>query len=166
MSAKKKTSSIAQADGILIIAVNKQARREYDISDVYEAGLVLLGSEVKAVRAGAMNLKESYVRVKGREVFLVGCHISPYSHSRPDAHEATRDRKLLLHAHEIAKLCGLVQQKGFTLVPLRVYFRNGRCKIEFGLGKGKKLHDKREDMRKREATREMDQAMKRSRHRH
>lgn len=146
--------------GILVAAVNKKARVEYEILDRIEAGVALIGSEVKSIREGGMNLKESYVRVKGAEIFLIGAHISPYRHSRADAHEPTRERKLLLHRREIDRLAGQVQQKGLTLVPLRVFFKNGRAKLEVGLGRGKKLYDKREDIKAREAQREIERGMR------
>jgi len=158
---KKKSPGKAEGEGILIAAVNKKARRDYEVLDKFEAGISLQGSEVKSIRAGSTNLKESYVRVQKGEIFLVGCHISPYSHAPVDAHEPGRDRKLLLHRREIDRLIGQVEQKGLTLIPLRMYFKGGRCKIEIALGKGKKLHDKRGDMKKKEAEREMERFIKR-----
>ena len=145
------------------LAQNKNARRNYEILDSFEAGISLLGSEIKSIRAGGANLRESYVRLKNSEIFLVGCHISPYQHSPVDAHEPERDRKLLLHRREIDRLEGQVQQKGLTLVPIKLYLKGGRCKIEVGLGKGKKLHDKREDVKQKEAMRDIERAMSRRR---
>jgi SsrA-binding protein len=121
---------------------------------------VLTGAEVKSIRAGQVNLKESYVKEKRRELYLTGCHISPYEFARREETDATRDRKLLMHKHEIETLSGKMQQKGLTLVPLRLYFRKGRCKLEIGLGRGKKLHDKRQDMRAKEADRDIERAFR------
>lgn len=160
---KKKKQEESNDDHIKVVAVNKSARRDYEIMDTVEAGLVLLGSEVKSIRGGGVNLKESYVRPKGAELILVGCHVSPYAHSRVDAHEVLRDKKLLLHKKEIERLSAQVQQKGLTLIPLRMYFRSGRCKLELGLGRGRKLHDKRDATKKKEAERDMAQAISRRR---
>jgi len=156
LAKKQKQAQKAAEGGIQVIDVNRKARRDYHISDTYEAGLILLGSEVKSIRAGGMNLKESYVRVRNGEIFLVGCNISPYRHSRVDAHEPLRDRKLLLNQKEIERLGEQVQKSGLTIVPLQAYFKKGRCKLEIGLGKGKKLYDKREDIKRREETRRME----------
>ena len=155
---KKKTTP-----GSLALAQNKNARRNYEILDTFEAGISLLGSEIKSIREGGANLRESYVRLKNNQVFLVGCHISPYRHSRVDAHEPERERKLLLHRREIDRLEGQVQQKGLTLVPIKLYLKSGRCKIEIGLGRGKKLHDKREDVKRKEAMRDIEREMSRRR---
>ncbi|MCB0343692.1 MAG: SsrA-binding protein SmpB [Bdellovibrionales bacterium] len=155
---KNKSSA---AGGRMVISSNKKARRDYEIIDTYEAGIVLQGSEVKSIRDGGINLKDSYVRIKGGEIFLVGSHISPYSHAPADAHETVRDRKLLMQKREIERLTGQVQQKGLSLIALQIYFRNGRCKLEIGLGKGKKLYDKRQDVKDREARRTMERALKR-----
>ena len=159
--AKKKKKSAADA-GRKIITVNKKARRDYEIIEVFEAGIVLNGAEVKSIRQGSISLAESYVRLRNGECFMVGCHITPYKFSREAEQEPMRDRKLLLHRSEISKLIGRVERKGLTLVPLRVYFNpRGRCKIEIGLGRGKKLYDKREDMKAKTAQREMERALKR-----
>ena len=135
----------------MTIVDNKKAFHEYFIEERYEAGLMLEGWEVKAIRAGRSNLKESYVVLKQEEVWLIGCHISPLptasTHINPDP---VRSRKLLLHAHEIRKLIGKVQQAGYTLMPLNLHFSKGRVKIEIGLAKGKKLHDKRETSAERD----------------
>ncbi len=149
-------SSTQSAEGVLVVSVNKRARADYEITERLEAGLVLLGSEVKSIRAGGVNLKDSYIRPKAGELFLVGSHVSPYAMSRVDSHEAVRDRKLLVQRKELDRLAVSVQQKGLTLVPLRLYFRNGRCKLEFGVGKGKKHYDKREDVKAREAKRDIE----------
>ena len=142
------------------ICINKEATHLYFIEERFEAGLVLRGTEVKSLREGRANLKESYARVSGNEIFLVNCHISPYSHGNQLNHDPLRSRKLLLHRQEIRKLIGKVSEKGFTLVPISMYFSDGKAKLELGLGKGKKLHDKRESMKERVANREMERAFK------
>jgi SsrA-binding protein len=144
-----------------IICVNKKASHSYFIEDKYEAGLVLQGTEVKALRTGKANLKESYAKVKHDEIFLYNCHISPYSHGHQLNHDPIRPRKLLLHRREIKKLIGKVAERGYTLVPLKLYFTRGIAKIEIGLAKGKKLHDKRHSMKERDDQREMERAFKR-----
>jgi SsrA-binding protein len=146
--------------GEKIICVNKKASFSYDVEARYEAGLVLQGTEVKSLREGRANLKESYARVKEGEVFLYNCHISPYSHGNRQNHDPIRPRKLLLHRQEIKRLFGKVAERGYTLVPLRLYFKKGRAKVELGLGKGKKLHDKRQAMKERDAKRELERAFK------
>jgi SsrA-binding protein len=148
-------------NGKKIICVNKKARHSYFVEAKYEAGLVLLGTEVKSLREGRVNLKESYAKVKDGEVFLYNCHISPYSHGNRLNHDPTRPRKLLLHKREIKKFIGKVVERGYTLVPLRLYFTGGKAKLELGLAKGKKLHDKRQTMKERDASREMERAFKR-----
>jgi len=142
------------------IAVNRRARHDYEIDETFEAGLVLTGSEVKALRAGKANLKDSYGRVEGNEIWLWNSHISPYGPASQFGHEPTRTRKLLLHREEIQRLTGKVKERGFTLVPLRLYFKNGRAKVQIGLARGKKHYDKRATIREREVKREMDRAMK------
>ncbi len=146
--------------GKKIICVNKQASHLYFIEDKYEAGVVLQGTEVKSLREGRANLKESYAKLKNGEVFLLNCHISPYSHGNRQNHDPIRTRKLLLHKREIRKLIGKVVERGYTLVPMRLYFTNGNAKLEIGLGKGKKLHDKRHSMKERTAKREIERAFK------
>jgi SsrA-binding protein len=143
------------------IAVNRRARFEYHIEETFEAGLVLLGSEVKALRVGKANLKDSYGRIEGDEVWLWNAHISPYGPASQFGHEPLRSRKLLLRRDEISRLTGKVKERGLTLVPLRLYFKNGRAKIELALARGKKHHDKRDAIREREVRREIDRAMKR-----
>jgi SsrA-binding protein len=140
------------------IATNRRARFEYQILETIEAGLVLRGTEVKSLRDGQVNFKDSYATVRSDEAWLLGCHISPYSHGTDANHDPERDRKLLLHRREIARLTGKVAERGLTLVPLRLYFKGGRVKVELGLARGKKLHDKRSAIREREVRREMDQA--------
>ena len=141
--------------------LNKQARRNYEIVKTFEAGIELRGSEVKSIRQGSVNLKESYIRIKSGEAFLIGCHISPYTHSRADAHDVTRERKLLLKKREIERLDVDVRKSGLSLVPLKLYFnKDGRCKLELALGKGKKLFDKREDVKKKETQRQIERALR------
>jgi SsrA-binding protein len=143
------------------VATNRRARHDYDIEESYEAGIALTGSEIKSVRAGRVNLRGSYARVLNNEVFLYDTHISPYEQSGTYYnHEPTRRRKLLLHKREIKRLIGLVQQKGLTLVPLRIYFHGRYAKVELGVARGKKTYDKREDIAKRDAQRDIDRAMK------
>ncbi|MBW2631705.1 MAG: SsrA-binding protein SmpB, partial [Deltaproteobacteria bacterium] len=131
-----------------IICQNKLARRNYFIDDTYEAGIVLAGTEVKALREGRGNMKDSYAQVKNGEIFVYDMHISPYSHGNRSNHISLRVRKLLLHKREIKKLYGKSKERGLTLIPLKMYFKNGKVKLELGVGKGKKLYDKREDIRR------------------
>ncbi len=133
-----------------LIASNKLARVNYDIDDVYEAGMVLCGTEVKALRAGKANLKDSYAVVKDNEVYLREMHISHYDHGNRSNHEPLRSRKLLLHKREIRKLYGKSREKGLSLIPLKLYFKNGMVKVEIGVAKGKKMYDRRQDIKKRE----------------
>jgi SsrA-binding protein len=159
--AKGKKKGEGTDEGRKVVAVNKKARRDYLIQDALEAGIELEGCEVKSAREGSLNLKESYIKFRSGECFLVGCHISPYRFSRQDAYDPLRERKLLLHKHQIERLSASVQQKGLTAVPLRAYFtQRGRCKLEIALGKGKKSYDKREDIKSREAQREIERRMK------
>ena len=137
-----------------LIADNRKARHDYHLFDTYEAGVVLLGTEVKAIREGRVNLKDSYGRVEQGEVFLYGVHISPYSHRGYATHEPLRRRKLLLNKAEIRKLIGKAVERGFTLVPVRMYFKHGRVKVAVSVAKGKKTYDKRETIRRREIDRE------------
>lgn len=144
-----------------VVATNRKAFHDYHIEEKYEAGIALQGTEVKAMREGRVNLRESFARVDGNEVFLHHCHINPYSHGNIMNHDPLRRRKLLLHRREINKLMGWTQQKGLTLVPLRVYFNpEGKAKVELGVGKGKKEYDRREDIKDREARRDVERAMK------
>ncbi len=147
-----------------IIALNKTARLNYFIDDTYEAGISLLGTEVKALRDGKANLKDSYALVQDGEIFLHDLHIGPYTHGNRANHDPLRVRKLLLHKREIKRLYGKSQEKGLALIPLKIYFADGRIKVEIGVGKGKKLYDKREDIRKRDDMRSMERGL-RSRHR-
>lgn len=142
------------------VALNKRARFNYHIEDKFEAGIVLVGTEVKSIREGNANIAEGYCQFKDGELFLVDANIGRYSHTGHDSHEPMRKRKLLLHKKELYKLEQKVNERGFTLVPLRLYFRDGIVKLQVGLGKGKKQHDKRETTKKREAEREIARAMK------
>ena len=143
-----------------VVADNRKARHDYHVLDSWEAGLVLLGTEVKAIREGRVNLRDSYARVEKGEIWLLNVHISPYSHTGYAHHDERRQRKLLLHEHEIRKLAGRVAEKGLTLVPLRMYFKQGRVKVQLALVKGKQAHDKRETIRRREIERETRAAVK------
>jgi SsrA-binding protein len=142
------------------IADNRKALHDYHILDEWEAGVALLGTEVKAIREGRVNLRDSYARIDKGEVWLSNVHISPYSHTGYDRHDEKRQRKLLLHRYEIQKMTGKVAEKGLTLVPLRMYFKNGRVKVALALAKGKQAHDKRETIRRREVDRETRAAVK------
>ena len=146
-----------------LIADNRKARHDYHILETYEAGVALLGTEVKAIREGRVNLRDSYARTDGGEVWMMNVHISPYSHRGYADHAETRQRKLLLHRHEIRKLIGRTAEKGLTLVPLQMYFKKGRVKVLVGLARGKQAHDKRETIRRREAERETRSAVKAAR---
>jgi SsrA-binding protein len=143
-----------------LIADNRKAFHDYHVLDTWEAGVALLGTEVKAIREGRVNLRDSFARLDKGEVWLQNVHISPYSHSGYAFHEERRQRKILLHRHEILKLTGQVREKGLTLVPLQMYFKNGRVKIALALVKGKQAHDKRETIRRREVDRETRAAVK------
>ena len=142
-----------------IICQNKLARRNYFIDDTYEAGIVLAGTEVKALREGRGNMKDSYAQVKNGEVFVYDMHISPYSHGNRSNHISLRVRKLLLHKREIKKLYGKANERGLTLIPLKMYFKNGKVKVEIGIGKGKKLYDKREDIKRKDDMRDAQRDM-------
>jgi len=157
--ADKTERELAQAN----IAENRKAFHDYHILESFEAGIVLLGTEVKAIREGRVNLRDSFARVEKGEVFLYNVNISPYSHRGYAEHEAMRQRKLLMHKEEIRKLIGKTVEKGMTLVPLRMYFKNGRVKVAVGLAKGKKDYDKRETIKRRETDRETRAAIKSSR---
>lgn len=146
---------------IKIIANNKKAWHDYFIEDVYEAGLVLTGTEVKSIRLGKVSLKESFCRIKNGEVFINNMNVSPYEQgNRENPSDPTRMRKLLLHRTEIGKLIRLVDEKGFALVPTKIYMKNGLVKVEIGVAKGKKLHDKRETLKQKEADRETSRAIR------
>ncbi|MEL6813355.1 MAG: SsrA-binding protein SmpB [Cyanobacteria bacterium J06598_3] len=160
-SDKQKKNNSNSGGGIKIVANNRQARFQYQILDTYEAGVALVGTEVKSIRDGKVNLQDGFANVKRGEVFLHNVHISPYKMtSLTFNHEPRRVRKLLLHRQEIRKLIGQTEQKGLTLVPLKMYFKNGRVKVAIALGKGKKLHDKRDSLKKKQDKRDMARAMK------
>jgi SsrA-binding protein len=142
------------------IAKNRQARHDYAIIDSWEAGIVLTGTEVKALREGKANISDAYGIVKNGEIYLLNLHISPYERGGYVNHDPTRTRKLLLHRKEIRRLIGAVEREGLTLVPLELYFKKGKAKVALALGKGKKLHDKRETERQRDADREMSRALR------
>lgn len=147
-------------DAIKLVTSNRKARHDFHIDDTLEAGLVLQGTEVKALREGRANLQDAYCKVDRGEMYLVGAHISPYSHGNIQNHEPTRPRKLLLHRRELRKWDKAASQQGYTIVPLKLYFRNGLAKIEIGLARGKKLYDKRADIAERETKRRLDRTMK------
>jgi len=145
------------------IAENRKAFHDYHILETFESGMVLVGTEVKSIREGRVNLRDSFARAENGEVFAYNIHIHPYSHRGYADHDPMRKRKLLLHAHEIRKLIGRTVERGMTLVPLRMYFKNGRVKMEIGVARGKQLHDKRETIKRRETDRETRAAVKRGR---
>jgi len=142
------------------VAVNRRARHDYAIDETIEAGLVLTGTEIKSIRAGRANLAEAYARIERGEAWLIGAHIAPYEQGNRNNHEPTRTRKLLLHRDQIAELIGRTQAKGFTLVPLRLYIRNGLAKLEIGIARGKKAHDKRRAIAERDARRDLERETK------
>ena len=148
-------------DGIKIICQNKKARHNYEIVDTMETGVVLQGTEVKALREGKASMADCYAVVDREQVYMLHCHISHYTPAHAFNHDPMRKRKLLLHKKEIGKLIGTTQEKGYNLIPLKLYFKNGKVKVELAIGKGKKSHDKRETIKKREADREIARAMKR-----
>ena len=146
---------------IKIIAENRKARHDFTIYETYEAGIALTGTEVKSLRAGKANMKDSYAQItRSAEVFLYNLHISPYDHGNIFNHDPLRNRRLLMHREEIRKLIGKVKEKGYALVPLKMYFKRGLVKVEIALATGKKLYDKRQDLAKKDAKREMERAMK------
>ena len=149
--------------GVKIAAQNRKAHHDYFVEDKFEAGIELFGTEVKSIRAGTLNLKDSWCSIKDGEIFVNGMHISPYEKGNIFNRDPVRVRRLLMHKREITKLHALVKQDGYALVPLSVYFKDARVKVEVGLCKGKKNYDKRDSMAKRDAQREMDRAMKQRR---
>ena len=148
------------AEGIKIITTNRKARHEYHISDTLEAGIALVGTEVKSLREGRANLQDAFCTVMNEEMMLMQCHISPFKHGGHFNHESTRPRKLLLHKKEIKKYDAAIKQKGYTIIPLKLYFKSGKVKVEIGLAKGKKLYDKRADIADRDSKRKLDRVMK------
>ena len=165
MASPEESGKVRVRDGspgrVKVVATNRAARRNYVVLDTYEAGLVLLGSEVKSLREGRMELKDSYGDIRNGEAYLVGAHIAPYDFSRDGGHEPERMRKLLLHRREIDRIAGGLAEKGLTLVPLQVYFKDGNAKVELAMARGKTLVDKRQTLRDREHQREMDRAVRR-----
>jgi len=143
-----------------VVCQNRKAYHDYHIEETIEAGIALLGTEIKSLREGRGNLKDSYVLIKNNEAFLLNCHISPYSHGNITNHDSLRTRKLLLHRKEIEKLRGRVAQKGYSLIPLKIYLKGSLAKVEVGLAKGKRLYEKRETIKEREAKRTIERAMK------
>lgn len=146
-----------------IVSQNRKAYHDYHIEDTLEAGIALLGTEVKSLREGRANLKDGYVIIKGGEAYLLNCHISPYSHGNITNHEPLRTRKLLLHRKEIDRLRGKIEAKGYTLIPLKLYFKDSFAKVEIGLARGKKIFEKRDTIKEKEARREIEKATKTSR---
>ncbi len=142
------------------LAQNRKASHEYFIEETYEAGIVLQGTEIKSIRAGRVNITDAHIRVMNGEAQIINMHIAPYEQGNRHNHDPTRTRKLLLHRSEIDKLFGLMQQKGYAIVPLRLYIKNGFAKILIGLGKGKKQYDKRQDLKQKQMKRDIDRAMK------
>ena len=148
-------------NAIKTIATNRKARHDYHIEDTYEAGLVLTGTEIKSIRAGRVNLRDSFATIKEGELWLLNAHIAPYDQGTYANHEPRRPRKLLMHRREINRIAGKLLEKGFTLVPLRLYLKHNRAKVELGLARGKKQYDKRAALRQRETRREIDRAVAR-----
>jgi SsrA-binding protein len=148
------------SEHVKLISQNRKARHDYEIQETFEAGIVLSGPEVKSLRLGRANLKDGYARPQGGEIFLHEVHISPYENSPLVEQDPTRTRKLLLHRQEIKKLTGKIAERGLTLVPLRIYFREGKVKVELALAKGKKLYDKRESIRKKDSEREAERQIR------
>jgi SsrA-binding protein len=142
------------------VAQNKKAYHDYFIEETFETGIVLQGTEIKSIRAGKVNLKESYARIRDGEVFLYGMHVSPYEQGNRYNHDPLRERKLLMHRREISKLIGETKEIGYALVPLKIYLKNGYAKVLLGLAKGKKKYDKREDLKKKEAKRDIERAFR------
>jgi SsrA-binding protein len=143
-----------------LVCVNRKARFNFFIDETYEAGLVLIGTEVKSLRDGKANLVDSYAQIRNGDAFLLNAHISPYDAASRFNHEPTRARKLLLHAREIERLTGKTKERGLTLIPLKIYFKKGRAKVEIGLARGKKLYDKRETIKRKVAQREVERSLK------
>ncbi|HET8625995.1 MAG TPA: SsrA-binding protein SmpB [Thermomicrobiales bacterium] len=161
MATKASAATQTKAAGEKTVVVNRQARHDYFIVETFEAGLALTGTEIKSIRAGRVNLREAYARVENGEVWLVGMHIAPYDQAGGYfQHDPLRPRKLLLHRRQIEYLRGQLGQKGLTLVPLRLYLKRGKAKVELGLAKGKKLYDKRENLARRDAEREIERALR------
>jgi SsrA-binding protein len=154
-----------QPERVKVVASNRRARRNYMVVETVEAGLALLGSEVKSMREGRLDLKDSYAVVRDGEAYLLGAYIAPYEFAREGGHEPERERKLLLHRREIDRIAGHIAEKGLTLIPLQVYFKGGKAKVELGLAKGKTTYDKRQSIKERDHEREMDKAASQARRR-
>lgn len=148
---------------IKVVATNRKARRNYSIIDTFEAGMALVGSEVKSLRDGRIDLKDSFAHIDGGEVFLSGCYIGPYEFARDGGHDPERHRKLLMHRREIDRVSGQLAEKGLTLVPLQVYFKDGKAKVELGLAKGRSTVDKRQSLKDREHKKEIERSLERRR---
>lgn len=146
-------------DNEKVVATNRKARHDYFLLDTFEAGIALQGSEIKSIRAGQISLKEAYVRIDGEQAWLVNAHVAPYDPASRENHDPLRDKKLLLHKKEIKKLWDEVRQKGTTIIPLRVYLSRGRAKVEIAVAKGKRKYDKRQDLKKKDAQREIDRVL-------
>ena len=146
--------------GIKQVAANRKAYHDYFVEETYEAGLALVGTEVKSLRDGRINLRDSYAEIRGHELYLVGVHISPYAQGNLANHDPLRARKLLLHAREIDRIIGKVNERGYTIVPTKVYFKGSRAKVEIGLARGKRQYDKRADLAKKDAQRDMERALR------
>ena len=151
---------MAKAAGTKLIAENRRARHDYHLLDRLEAGIVLTGTEVKSLRDGRVTLQRAFADVRGGEVYLVGAHIAEYAQGNIANHDPDRERKLLLHKREVASLAGKVQERGFTIVPTRLYFKDGRVKVELALARGKETRDKRRDLAERDAQRQIERALK------
>ena len=158
---KKKPSVDREHDNERLIAQNRKARHEYTVIETLECGIVLVGSEVKSLRKGTLSIEEAYGRIKDGEVWLVGCDIAEYVEANQFNHDRRRPRKLLMHRREVKKFAGKAYEQGLTLVPLKMYFKEGRAKVLMGICKGKKLYDKREAMKKRDMSRDMNRAIRR-----
>jgi SsrA-binding protein len=149
-----------EQQGVKIVAQNRKARHDYTIEESYEAGMVLRGTEVKALRDGRVNIKDGYARIKNGELFLMDVHISPYAFGNRFNHDPLRPRKLLMHGREIHRLLGKVREKGFALIPLSIYFSHGKAKVSLALAKGKKLYDKRQALKDKEMAKEVQRAQR------
>ena len=161
MATKTRANQDTRAAGEKLVATNRQARHDYFIEETFEAGLALTGTEIKSIRAGRLNLREAYARVENGEAWLVGMHVSPYDQAGGAfQHDPLRPRKLLLHRREIDQLYGRVRERGFTVVPTKLYFSDGRVKVELALARGKETRDKRRDIAKRDADRQIERALK------
>ena len=152
--------AVKDREHVKIVAVNRRATHDYFIDDRFEAGLVLTGTEIKSIREGRVNLREGYARISDGEAWLTNVHIAPYEQGNRYNHEPLRDRKLLLHRDEISELIGKVRQRGYTIIPLQLYLKHGRAKVELGLARGKREFDKRESIAKREAQREIERGLR------